>query len=124
MGRKKVFDGRLVPIGAKVTEKQMDEIISLKASLGMSSNSDLLRAALADYLLKHPENIGKNDLVTNQDESSETIRADTRLNFKELEISLKDAITKLEHLNRCSCPDSLAPCSNVDCPKRKRPDNN
>lgn len=115
MGRKKVFDGKLVSIGAKVTEKQMIELDDLAAKLGMKNRSDLFRAALTDYLRKHPVIFGYSETVTNVEESFEQVRVNACLAYKELEISLNNALTELKHLGeyyQTVCPRTY---SNIEC---------
>lgn len=124
MGRHKMIDGKLVSIGAKVTEEQMKEIKDLVQKLGMKSRSELCRAALANYLRNPPVKKGYSASVTNDAERNFGVRLNTCTAYKELEISLNDAITRLKLLDECSRSDSLVPCSNVKCPKMKRPENN
>lgn len=119
MGRQKVFNGRLVSIGAKVTEEQMKEINDLAAKLGMESRSELFRAALASYLRNPPENFGDNVRITDASKGNSGVSLDTCPSFKELGISLNDALSKWKALDDRSRLDKLVPCSDDECPKKK-----
>jgi len=119
MGRKKVFDGKLVTIGAKVTEEKMKEIDDLAAKLGMESRSALFRAALASYLHNSPENFGDIVVITDASKGNSCVSLDTCPSFKELGISLNDALSKWKLLDEGSRLDKLVPCSIAECPKRE-----
>lgn len=119
MGRKKVFDGKLVSIGAKVTEGQMNEINDLVAKLGMNSKSDLFRAALACYLRNPPRKFGDNVRITDDSSRDFGIHLDACPSFKELGISLNDALSKWKALDNRSRIDKLASSSDGEGPRKK-----
>lgn len=124
MGRKKVLDGKLVSIGAKVTKRQMEEIEKLQVKLDMNSRSDLLRAALASYLCNPPQKFGENECITDASKRDFDSLLGISPSFKELGISLNDALSRWKALDECSRLDTLVPCSNAECPKRGKPENN
>jgi hypothetical protein len=99
MGRHKIFNGRLVSIGAKVTEEKMKEIDDLAAKLGMESRSDLFRAALASYLRSPPSELGDNVRITDASKGDFGTSLDACPSFKELGISLNDALSKWKALD-------------------------
>lgn len=119
MGRRKIFNGRLVSIGAKVTEEKMKEIDDLAAKLGMESRSDLFRAALTSYLRNPPSKLDDNVLITDDSSRDFGIHLDACPSFKELGISLNDALSKWKALDDRSRLDELVPCSDAECSRRK-----
>jgi hypothetical protein len=119
MGRQKILNGRLVSIGAKVTEEQMKDINDLVAKLGMNSKSDLFRAAITSYLRNPPLKFGDNVRITDASEGNPGVSLDACPGFKELGISLNDALSKWRALDDRSRLDELVPCSDAECPKKK-----
>lgn len=94
MAAKKVFDGELMTIGAKVPKELMGEINSLMDRLGMGSKSEFLRAAVTEFLRTHSGdggNVGVNRSVTNWDGTKSEGWPDICRGDKGLEIPLESA---------------------------------
>lgn len=90
----------------------------------MKSQSEFYRAALASYLRNPPQNNGDIDAISKVSEGDFNIRLDTCPSFKALQISLNDALSRLKVLDECSRLDALVPCSNDECPMRRKLDTN
>lgn len=94
MAMDKENEGKYVTIGAKVTKEKMAELDRFKERQGIGNNSDLIRAAVNEFLRMHSEdvaNVEVNHSVTNEGGSKLPGQPDICTEGKGLSISPESA---------------------------------